>query len=256
MGKTELLNELFSLENKVGIVTGGSKGIGYEISKVLAEAGATVYSFSRQLPCKDKDQPIHNVNYIQTDVCHYDQTQDSIDEIIKKEGQLDFLVNNAGITIKNPAGDFSMNDWESVHKTNVDAVFHLCKTCFPYLKESQTKGRIVNITSMAAHLGFTGVAPYCSSKSAVLGLTKALSVEWAKDNILVNSVAPGWIYTDMTKTVKDDDRIKKILGRMTLHEFGQARDVAGMVLFLLGSASSYITGQDFAVDGGALSYGY
>lgn len=254
MGKIEILNELFSLENKVGIVTGGSKGIGYEISEVLAEAGAKVYSFSRRVP--DKHQCTKNINYIQTDVCDYNQTQKSVKEIFEKEGQLDFLVNNAGITIKSSASDFSMKDWELVQKTNVDAVFHLCKTCFPYLKESQTKGRIVNITSMAAHLGFTGVAPYCSSKSAVLGLTRALSVEWAQNNILVNSVAPGWIYTDMTKAVKDEDRIKKILGRMTLHEFGQARDIAGMVLFLLGSASSYITGQDFAVDGGALSYGY
>lgn len=252
MEKTELFNELFSLEGKVGIVTGGSKGIGSEIAKILVAAGAKVYSFSRQIPSEEDK----GIQYVKTDICNYEQTKASIRRIIRDEGQLDFLVNNAGMTIKKPAQDFSMGDWELIHKTNVDAVFHLCKTCYPHLKESIAKGRIVNITSMAAHLGFTGVTPYCSSKSALLGLTKALSVEWAMDNILVNSVAPGWIYTDMTKTVKDKERIKKILGRMTLHEFGQAKDIASMVLFLLSNASVYITGQDFAVDGGALSYGY
>lgn len=256
MSNMKIIQNLFSLEGKTGIVTGATKGIGYEIAKLLSDAGAKVYSFSRNNQLPHHMKPIENVIYKKVDITDYKKVDNQIKEIIEIEDKLDFLVNNAGITLKKRTEDFTNEEWHKIHQVNIDAVFHLCQLCYPYLKDSKTRGRIINITSMAAHLGFSGVTPYCSSKSAVLGLTRALSVEWAKDNILVNSIAPGWIHTDMTEAVKDEERMKKILGRMTLHEFGKAEDIANMVLFLTSKASSYITGQDFAVDGGALSYGY
>lgn len=114
----------------------------------------------------------------------------------------------------------------------------------------------MNITSMAAHLGFSEVVPYCSSKGAVLSMTRGLAVEWAQDNILVNSIAPGWFPSEMNRQVMDEDRKNKILSRMPLHKFGDPRDIGAMVCFLVSDEASYITGQDFAVDAGALAYGY
>lgn len=109
---------------------------------------------------------------------------------------------------------------------------------------------------MAAHLGFSEVVPYWSTKAAVLGITRGLAVEWVNDNILVNSVAPGWFPSKMSQQVMDEERKKKILNRMPLHRFGETKDIGAMVLLLLSDGAKYITGQDFAVDGCTLTYGY
>ena len=109
---------------------------------------------------------------------------------------------------------------------------------------------------MSAHLGFSEVVPYCASKGAVLAMTRALAVEWAQDNITVNSIAPGWFRSKMNEQVVDAAREQKILNRMPLHAYGDTRDLGKMAEFLVGDGAAYITGQDFAVDGGALAYGY
>ena len=170
---------------------------------------------------------------------------------------IDFVVNNAGITKRVKAEAVTQDWWNSINKLNVDAPFVLSQYCYPYLRNSGTIGRIVNIASMAAHLGFSEVTPYCSTKAAILGITRGLAVEWAKDNITVNSVSPGWINTNMTQTVADPERLAKIINRMPLHRYGHPRnDIGAMVWFLVSDAACYITGQDFAADGGALSYGF
>ena len=109
---------------------------------------------------------------------------------------------------------------------------------------------------MASYLGFSEVVPYSSSKAAVLGITRGLAVEWSADNILVNSVSPGWFPSEMSQQVMDDDRKSKILNRMPLHRFGRPEELAAMICFLASPAATYITGQDFSVDGGALAFGY
>lgn len=248
------LEEMFSLEGHRGIVTGASSGIGAGIAKTLADAGAEVYDLSRTL--RDDPNLQHpRITHIQADV-----TQAAhIEGIIKKiaeGGNIDFLVNNAGITYKNRAETFPMETWDKIHEINVDAVFRNAQILYPYLKQSKYIGRIVNISSMAGHLGFSEVVPYCSSKSAVMGITRGLSIEWVKDNILVNSVAPGWFPSKMAVQVMDEQRKEKILNRMPLHKFGATKDIGAMVLFLVSNAGNYITGQDFAVDGGALAFGF
>ena len=117
-------------------------------------------------------------------------------------------------------------------------------------------GRIINISSMSAHLGFSEVVPYCTSKGAVLAMTRGLAIEWANDNITVNSIAPGWFPSEMNKQVMDAERKAKILSRMPVHKFGDTRDIGAMALFLVSDGAKYITGQDYAVDGGALAFGY
>ena len=257
MTTTQTLTKLFSLEGKRGIVTGGSSGLGLAMSRLLAEAGAQVFAFSRSGEVKvELSDPLPaNVVQVRADVTDYAQVKTAVDEI-GADGGIDFLVNNAGITEKGTAEEFDMESFERIQKVNVDAIFHLCKACFPYLKEAEGAGRIVSISSMAAHLGFSQVVPYSASKAAVTGLTRGLAVEWAGENILVNSVAPGWFPSEMQTQVVDDERQRRILGRMPLHRYGNPQELAAMVLFLVSPAASYITGQDIAVDGGALAYGY
>jgi NAD(P)-dependent dehydrogenase (short-subunit alcohol dehydrogenase family) len=246
----------FSLEGKRGIVTGGSSGLGLAISRLLARAGADVFVVSRSgrvktEGCGPDPQGIH---HLAVDVGDGAAMADAIAEV--GQGGLDFLVNNAGITLKKPAEEVTAAEFRSIHMVNVDALFNLCTLAFPFLRQSAGVGRIINISSMAAHLGFCEVVPYCSSKAAVVGLTRGLAVEWAERNVHVNSVAPGWFPSEMNRQVLDPERQRKILGRMALHRYGEPDELANMILFLVSPAASYITGADFAVDGGALAYGY
>lgn len=247
---------MFDLKDRVGIVTGASSGIGLGVANVLANAGAKVYGFSRTgKPKSENDESHPNIIHKKVDVCDYDALKKAVDEIGKNEG-IDFLINNAGVTVKKRAEEFLDEDFERIHQVNVNSVFKLSCLCFPYLKDSEHIGRIINISSMAAHLGFGGVVPYCSSKGAVLGMTRGLAIEWANNNITVNSIAPGWFPSEMSKQVMDEDRKAKILARMALHKFGDVKDIGAMALFLVSDGATYITGQDFAVDGGALALGF
>lgn len=247
---------MFNLTGRTGIVTGTSSGIGFATANVLAAAGAKVIAVSRTGRPKDKDAAsVPGVEHVRGDIEDYP----AMERLVRERGEnggIDFLVNNAGITVKRRAEEMTDEDFERVHRVNVFCVFKLSKLCYPYLKASPHVGRIVSISSMAAHLGFSEVVPYCSSKSAVTGLTRGLAVEWANDNITVNSVAPGWFPSEMSKQVMDDKRRERILDRMPVHKFGEPRDIGAMILFLLSDSATYITGQDFAVDGGALAFGF
>ena len=245
-----------ALEGRIGIVTGGSSGIGYAISNVLAEAGATVYAVSRTGKVKDgMPASALGVIHVQGDVTNDARMREIVEQASGKQS-LDFLVNNAGITKKCRAEDFPAEDFAHILQVNIHSVFRLCQLCYPYLKNSRHKGRIVSISSMAAHLGFTEVVPYCTSKAAVCGMTRGLAVEWANDNLCVNSIAPGWFPSEMSKQVMTPERKAAILGRLPVHAFGDTRDLGEMTKFLLSDGAKYITGQDFAVDGGALAYGF
>lgn len=248
--------ELFDLTGRVGIVTGASSGIGLGTANVLAEAGAKVYVFSRTGALKDPSEYCHeNIVHIKADVCDRAQVEEKVKEIGERDG-IDFLINNAGVTVKCRAENFKMEDFDRIQAVNVRAVFQLSCLCYPYLKKSPHMGRIINISSMSAHLGFSEVVPYCTSKGAVLAMTRGLAIEWANDNITVNSIAPGWFPSEMNKQVMDAERKAKILSRMPVHKFGDTRDIGVMALFLVSDGAKYITGQDYAVDGGALAFGY
>ena len=243
------------LTGRSGIVTGGSSGIGFTIANTLAEAGATVYAVSRTGQPKDAEKSHEGVIHVAADVSDYGEMESLIKKIGENKG-IDFLINNAGITVKCRAENFDDSDFERIMKVNVSSIFKLSCLCYPYLKKTAGRGRIVNITSMAAHLGFSEVVPYCTSKGAVLSMTRGLAVEWAQDNICVNSIAPGWFQSKMLEQVADPAREQKILSRMPLHSYGDTRDLGALASFLCGSGASYMTGQDFAVDGGALAFGY
>jgi len=257
MNKTgkHFIDQFFGLQDRRGIVTGASSGLGQAITLMLARAGAQVFALSRSGAFKNKVKDVpDNIFHRKTDITD----QQSVREIFQDIGSagLDFLVNNAGITERKAVIDFDAEKWQEIQDVNIKAAYNCARLAYPYLKKSAYGGRIVNISSMAAHLGFKEVVPYAISKSALSGLTRGLCVEWAKDNILVNSVSPGWFPSDMLRQVMDEERKKSILQRMPLHRFGEADELAATVCFLLSDAASYITGQDIAVDGGALAYGF
>lgn len=248
---------MFDLTGRKGIVTGTSSGIGLAIAHALAGAGAIVHAFSRTGKPKDDAADNHpGVKHAQVDIRDSDALAQAVEKAAGDGGGLDFLVNNAGTNIKCRAEDFSDEDFDRIHQLNVKSVFKLSCLCYPHLRNSPHKGRIVNISSMAAHLGFSQVVPYCSSKGAVLAMTRGLAVEWAQDNITVNSIAPGWFPSEMNRKIWDEERKAKILARMPVHQFGDTRDLGAMALFLISDAATYITGQDYAVDGGALAFGF
>jgi len=251
------LQQLYSLEGLRIIVTGASSGLGLQQAISLAQCGATVFALSRSgKPKVDINQAIpDNVIFDTIDVSSEESIRQKITEI-GESGGIDVLVNNAGITQRVRAEEVSKELWDSIHNVNVTGVLLCCKQAYPYLKKSAHIGRIIRISSMASYLGFSEVVPYSSSKAAVLGLTRGLAVEWSAENILVNSVSPGWFPSEMSQQVMDDDRKSKILNRMPLHRFGRPEELAAMICFLASPAATYITGQDFSVDGGALAFGY
>lgn len=189
------------------------------------------------------------------DVTDHAPLRDAVNGIGRRDG-LDFIVHCAGVTLRKPFTKGTADEWQRIQDVNVVAAAELARCAHRYLKKSRYPGRVLFVSSMAAHLGFSEVVPYCASKAALLGLMRGLTVEWAGDGILVNSIAPGWFPTAMTAQVMDARRRAKILARMPLHRFGQAEELAGAAIFLLSPAASYITGQDLAVDGGALAFGY
>lgn len=257
MNSQDYVNELFNLEGHVGIVTGASRGLGMGIAQVLTNAGATVYNLDI-IERSDEKEITGNMIDIHVDLTDREAVREIVERIAADEGHLDFLINNAGITYKCRAEEYPMEKYKQIQDVNLESIFELCRMCYPYLKESRYIGRIVSISSMAAYMGHSGVVPYCMTKSGVKGLTIGLAEEWKHDNILVNSVAPGWFSTKLNQEMyrKNPERHKAALAKPMLGRFGDPVEIGYMMLFLLSQGSTYLTGQDFAVDGGALSHGF
>jgi len=241
------MNKRWTLKNKKALVTGASKGIGKAIAEEFRSLGADVFSISRTYT---------GVSGMKCDVTSEKDRKKLFNEISKHWGKLDILVNNAGTNNRKQILESTKQDYEQLFSLNVDAVFELCKLFYPLLKESGNAS-IVNIASVA---GFTFVGTsvtYAMTKAAVTQLTRYLSVEWAKDNIRVNAVAPWYIRTPLTeKYIKSKEYYNKITSRTPLNRAGEPIEVASAVAFLCMPAASYITGECISVDGGFLKYGF
>jgi 2-deoxy-D-gluconate 3-dehydrogenase len=250
-----MILDKFKLDGKVAFVTGSSSGLGQAMAVALAEAGADVVCHaSRQGGASETVTAIEKLGRRSAEVFGdmADKTVPArlITEIIEQFEQLDILVNNAGTIRRSPAVDYSEDDWATVLEVNLSSLFRLSQAAARKMIE-QGGGKIVNIASLLSFQGGITVPAYTASKSGVAGLTKAFANEWAKHNINVNAIAPGYFATNNTKALQaDETRNRQILERIPAGRWGDPGDLAGAVVFLSSAASDYLQGHILTVDGG------
>ncbi|HBG02537.1 MAG TPA: 3-oxoacyl-[acyl-carrier-protein] reductase [Firmicutes bacterium] len=232
---------------KIALVTGATRGIGKAIAARLKEDGADLVVTGRDQERLAAWQS-EGALAISADITQVAEVEELIAAIIKRYGRIDLLVNNAGITRDGLLMRMGDADWNEVLETNLTGVFNVCRAAIrPMLKARQ--GKVVNISSVIGVTGNAGQTNYAASKAGVIGFSKALAKEVASRNILVNVVAPGYIDTEMTRALNDQQR-QEILRMIPLGRTGQGEDVASLVHFLLSEANKYITGQTIHCDGG------
>lgn len=239
------------LQDKVAIVTGGTAGIGREIAVKMAEAGAKVAIFGRN-PERGAEVVAQigddKAIFIQVDVAKTGAIEEAIAQVQEKLGDIDVLVNNAGITRDNLLMRLPEDHWDDVIDTNLKSAFNTCRAVVrPMMKKRS--GRIINISSVVGLTGNAGQAHYAASKSGVIGFSKSLACELATRGITVNCVAPGFIETPMTDVLNEKQK-SAILGAIPMGRMGQPEEIAKAVIFLASDMANYITGQVLAVDGG------
>ncbi len=252
-----MLMERFGLKGRVAIVTGSSRGLGQAICIALAEAGAEVFGVSHGPSDQTKklvEEAGGRFEYIGADLGDASVLKVVVDKAVEVYGKVDILVNNAGTIRREDALEFSEKDWDDVMNLNLKSVFFLSQAVAKRFVAQGSGGKIVNIASMLSYQGGIRVPSYTSSKSGVMGLTKALATEWAKYGINVNGIAPGYMATDNTKQLREDEaRYNEILGRIPAGRWGEPSDLAGPVVFLASENADYINGFTLAVDGGWLA---
>ena len=236
-------------QNRVAIVTGGSRGIGRAIVQALAREGAKVaFTYAQNKAMADEIANGDTIVGFQTDATNFEQAKELVKQVKDKWGAVDILVNNAGITRDKLAAMMSEKDWDDVLDTNLKGVFNVTKPVIGIMIR-QRRGVVLNITSISGIVGMPGQLNYSSSKAGVIGFTKALAKELAKAQIRVNALAPGFVETDMTAVLKEEYKAKA-LEQVPLGRFAKVEDIAEVALFLLSDKANYITGQVLQVDGG------
>jgi len=243
---------MIDLNNKVAVITGGSRGIGKAIALKLAANGADVAIIGSTA----SDDVINEIGalgkkcvFYKCDVSDYEASKTAIDSIVKDFGRMDILVNNAGITCDKLLIQMTENDFDKVIAVNLKGVFNMSSLVTKWLIRNKVMGKIVSISSVAGLDGNVGQANYAAAKAGLIGFSKSLAKEVASRGICVNVVAPGFIETDMTKVLSDEVR-QKSLSIIPLKRFGQVNDIANAVSFLCSSMADYITAQVLRIDGG------
>ena len=244
------------LENKVAIITGGTRGIGLETARLFLENKAKVIIFGSKKESVDKaledlKQEGFEVQGYCPNLNNYDEISETIEKIHNEYGHIDILINNAGISANKKIEDTTHLDFEKIMDLNVNAIFNMTKAVVPYMKENNG-GVILNTSSMVSIYGQPSGVGYPTSKFAVNGLTKSLSRELAPSNIRVNAVAPGITKTDMVAALPQE-MIEPLIKTIPLGRIGEPRDIANAFLFLASDMASYITGVVLSVDGAARS---
>ncbi len=247
----------FRLTDKVAVVTGANTGLGQGMCVALAQAGAKVVGVARR-SCAETEELIKKDGgeffEVIADLSDTSNAQVICDKVIDKYGRADILVNNAGMILREDAINVTEEDWNKVIDLNLNMVFLLSQTFAKQFEKQNSGGKIVNVASMLSYQGGIRVPAYTASKSAVMGLTRALANEWAVKGINVNAIAPGYMATNNTNQLRSDgQRSEAILERIPAGRWGTPRDMAGAVVFLCSKAAEYVNGFTLAVDGGWLA---
>jgi 2-dehydro-3-deoxy-D-gluconate 5-dehydrogenase len=247
--------EQFSLAGKRALVTGASRGLGRAIAEALAGAGADVVcASSKPGGAAETAAAVRELGReawtVHGDLADREAVYSMVADVERLAGQIDILVNNGGSIARHPAVEFPAVEWDRVMSTNIDSVW-LVSQRFGRGMVERGSGKIINIASLLSFTGGITVPAYTASKHAVAGLTKALANEWAKHNVQVNAIAPGYFETDNTQRLRDDpQRFSEISARIPAGRWGEPSDLAGAAVFLASSASNYVNGHILVVDGG------
>lgn len=246
----------FDLSGRVAVVTGGNGGIGLGIATGLARAGAHVAIVGRDGAKNDAAVATLNASgwhadAVSADIAQPEDCRMAIAEIQRRHNRIDILVNNAGVSVRKAPQDYALEDWHKVMDTNLTAAFLLSQACYPHFVTAGG-GKIINIGSIVSQFGSPFSAAYAASKGGLVQLTKSLCCAWAKDNIQVNAILPGWINTDLSRSARATfpELSDRVLGRTPAGRWGEPEDFEGIAVLLAGPASAFINGATIMIDGG------
>ena len=248
--------EQFNLNGKVALISGGNRGLGYEMAKALGEAGADLAIAARDShrnkEAADKLQDIDRVKCISLtcDVTDEKEVSETVEKTFDEYGRIDILINSAGINIRGPINKLTPNEFRKVQEVNVTGTWLMCQATAPFMRKNNY-GRVINIGSTLSLIAFPDRTPYATSKGAALNLTRALAMEWATSGIRVNAILPGAFATEMnTVLLNDPEKCKAFLSNVPMGRWGELYEIGGIALFLASDAASYVTGASFVIDGG------
>jgi gluconate 5-dehydrogenase len=245
----------FRLDGRLALITGSSSGIGFALARGLGQAGAALVLNGRDTAklaqaagiLRGEGLTVHTRNF---DVTQADAVRAAIDDIESTIGPLNILVNNAGMQLRMPLQDFSVEDWKRVMRTNIDSVFLVGQAVARKMIE-RGRGKIINICSVQSEIGRPNIAPYMASKGAVKMLTKGMAIDWGPHGIQVNGLGPGYFKTDLNEALVNDEKFSVWLtGRTPSRRWGEVAELAGAAVFLASDASSFVNGHILYVDGG------
>lgn len=251
------MKDLFNLQNKVAIVTGGNGGIGKAIARGLAAMGANLVIAARNEA--KTAEAVHQIHQefgtqalgVKVNVRQEGEIFALVQRVLESFGRIDILVNNAGINIRKMPEDYTVEEWNEVLETNLRSAFLCSQAVYPAMKTARG-GKIINIGSITSIFGGAKLAPYGASKGGIVQLTRSLAVAWAPDNIQVNAILPGWISTDLTRQARKDipGLEERVITRTPVGRWGEPEEVAGAAIFLASRAADFVTGVALPVDGG------
>ncbi len=243
------------LAGKIALVTGASRGLGKSMAIALGEAGASLALVSRdEESLREVSKEAGTLGVVsetfQADVSREQDVEHLREAAIRHFGEVNILVNNAGINIRKPITEFTTGEWRSVIDTNLIGPFLMCHAFVPHMK-GRGYGRIINTTSTMSHVATANRTAYAASKAGLLGFTKALAIELAPEGITVNGISPGWFETELTKPIwSNPEANENLISRIPLGRWGDVKDVAKLAVYLCSEEASYITGTDILIDGG------